>query len=215
MIFCCHRPFLAVGDVAFGDSNKPWRHLKGSKAELKIIESIIPNTECVVLRNEDATVARVIEELPKAKCVHLGTHGVYLDSASRRALGIRDGETISRRQPRLSTAIVFAGANHLASGESSEEAALTAEAIPMLSLGSTELVVLSSCDTALGVLQSGEYYSLQQAFHEAGVRNVVAALWKVKDSYTAAMMVLFYKYLHEHPDMSPAEALRSAQLHMY
>lgn len=74
------------------------------------------------------------------------------------------------------------------------------------------LVVLSACDTGLGKLSSGdELVGLTRAFIYAGTPSVVASLWNVEDSSTAALMASFYKNLKT---MSKVESLRQAQLNL-
>ena len=54
---------------------------------------------------------------------------------------------------------------------------------------------------------------IQNAFHIAGARNVIAGLWKVPDEPTAELMSDFYRLLWvEH--QTPLAALRKAQLNM-
>ena len=75
--------------------------------------------------------------------------------------------------------------------------------------------MLSACETGFGEDGGGEgVYGLQRAFHVAGCRNVLAALGKVDDGATQALMTLFYRNLWE-KKMDDAEALRQAQLTLY
>src|SRR6185312_12387231 len=72
--------------------------------------------------------------------------------------------------------------------------------------------VLSACETGLGPLFDGEgVMGLQRAFHQAGVRNVVASLWSVDDAQTRLLMIRFYARLWKQ-GLPPQEALRQAQL---
>lgn len=58
-----------------------------------------------------------------------------------------------------------------------------------------EMVVLSSCDSGLGNIISGEGpMSLSYAFMRVGVFNLVYSLQKVPDEYTAMLLPLFYKH---------------------
>ena len=92
---------------------------------------------------------------------------------------------------------------------------MTAEAIAGLPLQDLDLVVLSACETGLGLVGGGEgVFGLQRAFHLAGAHNVVASLWKVDDDATAALMAIFYDQLWRQ-DKPPIEALRAAQLALY
>jgi CHAT domain-containing protein len=77
------------------------------------------------------------------------------------------------------------------------------------------LVVLSSCQSALGKEVKGEgLVGLTHAFMYAGVPRVVASLWTVGDNPTAQLMAQFYREMLKNGQMSPAAALRSAQLSM-
>jgi CHAT domain-containing protein len=74
-----------------------------------------------------------------------------------------------------------------------------------------DLVVLSSCESALGKdLGSEGIIGLPRAFLYAGARSVIASLWKVDDEATVPLMKTFYSRLQRGED--PARALRGAQL---
>jgi CHAT domain-containing protein/Tfp pilus assembly protein PilF len=74
-----------------------------------------------------------------------------------------------------------------------------------------DLVVLSACDTGLGVEVSGEgMLGLTRAFLYAGSPSVIVSLWAVEDRSTAGLMVAFKRHLDEGADR--AAALRLAKL---
>jgi CHAT domain-containing protein len=76
---------------------------------------------------------------------------------------------------------------------------------------SSQLVVLSACDTALGKDVKGEgLVSLTRGFMYAGSSSVVTSLWKVDDRATAKLMKHFYEYMLR-DGMPPSAALRSAK----
>jgi CHAT domain-containing protein len=76
-----------------------------------------------------------------------------------------------------------------------------------------DLVVLSSCDSALGKdMQSEGIIGLPRAFLYAGAKSVIASLWKVNDEATARMMSALYARIKN--GESPGSALRNAQLEM-
>lgn len=76
---------------------------------------------------------------------------------------------------------------------------------------SSELVVLSGCETALGRRVEGEgLLGLARAFLYAGARELIVSLWPVSDAATAELMVDFYRHLIA--DRDPADALRRAKL---
>ena len=75
-----------------------------------------------------------------------------------------------------------------------------------------DLVVLSACQTAVGMGAGGEgVMSLAREFMAAGVPRILASLWNVDDQATAELMRVFYEG-HLGPErLAPAAALRRAQ----
>jgi CHAT domain-containing protein/tetratricopeptide (TPR) repeat protein len=78
-----------------------------------------------------------------------------------------------------------------------------------------DLVVLSGCQTALGLEVTGEgLIGLTRGFMHAGAPRVVASLWNVNDQATANLMRLFYERMLK-DGLRPAAALRAAQIAMW
>jgi len=76
---------------------------------------------------------------------------------------------------------------------------------------SSDLVVLSACDTALGKDVNGEgLVGLTHALISAGSKSVVASLWKVDDRATSALMAEFYEAMLR-DGLPPGAALRRAK----
>ncbi len=97
------------------------------------------------------------------------------------------------------------------SGE--EDGILYAAEVYNLDLKGTELVVLSSCESARGQLVGHEGpLSLTRGFLYAGAENTLSSLWKVSDRHTAKLMTQFYEKLLG--GRSFGESLRSAKLKM-
>ena len=130
--------------------------------------------------------------------IHLSTHGFYLVGFDKYteyfdkllSYSIKDTSM-------LLSGMLLADANSTlkVSNEKTplNDGIITAEEIAMLELRNTELVVLSACETAIGVnLQEG-FGGLVRAFKNAGVKSILASLWKVPDDATAKLMTSFYK----------------------
>ena len=78
-----------------------------------------------------------------------------------------------------------------------------------------EVVVLSSCQTALGKEIRGEgLIGLVRGFMYAGAARVVASLWKVDDWATSELMKRFYNKMVSE-QLRPSAALRAAQIEMW
>jgi tetratricopeptide (TPR) repeat protein len=78
---------------------------------------------------------------------------------------------------------------------------------------SADLVVLSSCESALGKdLESEGIIGLPRGFLYAGAKSVIASLWKVDDEATAKLMSNLYARIQRGESLG--SALRGAQLDM-
>jgi CHAT domain-containing protein/Tfp pilus assembly protein PilF len=79
-----------------------------------------------------------------------------------------------------------------------------------------EMVVLSSCKTGLGKEIKGEgLVGLTRGFMYAGAARVVVSLWDINDESTAELMSRLYRRLLGKQRLSPAAALRAAQLSVW
>jgi len=80
-----------------------------------------------------------------------------------------------------------------------------------LKLDSTELVILSACETGAGKLVKGEgLMSLSRAFAYAGCNNIITSLWKAEDKTTAFLTRKLHYYLDK--KYSKDKALQMAKM---
>jgi CHAT domain-containing protein len=220
---------------AVGETPNRWPYLKGTLAEVERIEALWQGGDRVVLlQGEAARESTLREQLPRARYVHLATHGFFADpqvpsafrhDVTRERLVVEGFEltgarsTVSGRNPLLLSGVVLAGANGPSRRDAlgstvGDDGILTGEEVAELDLRATELVVLSACETGRGEVAGGEgVFGLQRAFGLAGARAVVASLWKVEDRATQVLMGEFYRNLWEN-QLGKLEALRRAQLTM-
>jgi CHAT domain-containing protein len=76
---------------------------------------------------------------------------------------------------------------------------------------STQLIVISACNTGNGKLHQGEgIFSFNRAFASIGIPASVINLWSVDSKSTYRLTELFYRYLSE--GMTTDKALQSAKL---
>jgi CHAT domain-containing protein len=79
-----------------------------------------------------------------------------------------------------------------------------------------DLVVLSGCRTGLGKEMKGEgMLGLTRGFMYAGAARVAVSLWDVNDKSTAELMGKFYGEMFGKKKLSPAAAMRNAQIAMW
>jgi CHAT domain-containing protein len=79
-----------------------------------------------------------------------------------------------------------------------------------------ELVVLSACQTGVGKEIRGEgLIGLTRGFMYAGARRMMSSLWQVDDAATSELMERFYRGMLGARKLSPAAALRAAQIDMW
>ncbi|MBD2743054.1 CHAT domain-containing tetratricopeptide repeat protein [Coleofasciculus sp. FACHB-1120] len=164
-----------------GESAQPLSNLPWAEQEAKDIAKLL-KTQAIT--GSKATKVAIAQALPKARIIHLATHGLLDDY---RGLG---------------SAIALAPSNN-------DDGLLTAEEILNLKLNA-ELVVLSACDTGRGRITGDGVIGLSRSLISAGVPSVVVSLWQVPDNSTAFLMTEFYKNLQQNADK--ATALRNAML---
>lgn len=76
-----------------------------------------------------------------------------------------------------------------------------------------EMVVLSACQTARGMLEKNEgVLGLPRSFFYSGAKSVISSLWNVPDESTAEFMEDFYRFLHQ--GKPKTEALQLAKVEM-
>ncbi len=223
---------IAQAPTRGGGGRASWDYLKGTERELDQILARAGTRDVIALRGSDASIDRLRQDLPKARFAHLATHGFFDDRGTRSVLQLTEedyrqrgdsGERVGvgKRSPLLLSGLVLAGANRKAKDKpetwAEDGGILLGEELVGLNLHGLELAVLSACETGLGDVGGGEgVYGLARAFHVAGCTNVVASLWQVDDEATAALMTLFYTRLWSgEKGMTPARALREAQLSLY
>jgi CHAT domain-containing protein/tetratricopeptide (TPR) repeat protein len=139
------------------------------------------------LVEEQATLERVIKEIPERAYLHFSCHGTYnWQEILNSGLYLAD----NKRKPSLTLAKIISDLN----------------------LSAVHLVTLSACETGLTEFEQtpDEYIGLPAGFLQAGAPGVISSLWAVDDFSTSLLIGRFYQY-HLHDKLQPAVALRQAQ----
>jgi CHAT domain-containing protein len=113
--------------------------------------------------------------------------------------------------PLLRCGLAFAGANHYAEGNDSDDGILTGMEVLNADFRGTDLVVLLACQTGLGSVQDGEGVAgLHQAFQLAGAKTVLASLWSIPTIPSSELVRMFLDNLAK--SQTKTAALHEAQL---
>ena len=115
---------------------------------------------------DDATLAKLTQNIGSGvESLHLATHGIFYKDAP------------------LNSAIYLANNKALSAKELFQN--------PLKS----NLVVLSACETGLGVSSSGEdLMGLNRSFFLGGTKTILSSLWQIDDEGTKEFMTIFHKY---------------------
>lgn len=207
-----------------------WSYLEGTLEEVNTIDSLFKQNQWATTEytgaegNEEAFKALQGPESPTV--IHISTHGYFLPDEKPSYLENKDGNRgliigANKKEkninPLYRSGLIFAGANRVWGGgnpvDGLEDGVLTAYEASNTYLGSTELVVLSACETGLGEIKTGEgVYGLQRSFQLAGADAIIMSLWQVPDKETVDLMKTFYHYWLQSNDKH--DAFRKAQLDM-
>jgi CHAT domain-containing protein len=208
-----------------------------ARAARNLFRAAFADQPATLLTGAEPTKSEVKGRLDggRLRVVHLATHGFFESPARIAALraAVRQEDPLNLAlqagqddltlalTPLLHSGVVLAGGGRdpgaaasdpTADAPPREDGILTAEEVQALDLRGCELVVLSACETGLGVGEYGQgVLGLQRAFQAAGARAVVASLWKVDDAATGALMEQFYTNFWT-KKLPKLEALRQAQL---
>ena len=179
-----------------------WSYLPGTLKEVSDIASIMKSASYKV---STFTQEEGVEEQFKALSeshtgiIHVATHGFY--------------EAVKGKGVEYA-GLIFSGANNFwayssASQQDIDDGVLTTTEIANMNLIGTDLVVLSACQTGLGLVSGEGIFGLQRAFKKAGAQSILMSLWEVDDEATQVLMTAFYRYLKA--GNSKREALMMAQ----
>jgi CHAT domain-containing protein len=167
----------------------PLPRLPGAADEARAITSQVKSAGVVSLGGAAATEAAVRSQVEARSILHFAAHTVVKDNdpfASYVALARSDG------------------------GEESD-GVLTAREVYGLNLAA-DLVVLSACRSAGGVVSGDGVAAFARAFIYAGTASLIASVWEVADQPSNQLLPAFYQSWRG--GATKAAALRRAQLQL-
>jgi hypothetical protein len=205
-----------------------FEQLSGSEQEIKQVEQEMSDKEidCSVYMGTDGTESSFKKKSgTHINIIHLSTHGMYVPTESdsirltnnfRFIISDEDSLVDEETKALSRSFIVMSGGNTLIHRDEipigQDDGILTASEISRLYFPNLDLVVLSACQTALGVVDSEGVYGLQRGFKKAGANTILMSLDKVDDEATKILMVEFYKNLMS--GKSKLQSLKDAQKYL-
>ena len=200
-------------------------YLSGTKKEIDAIKPILENSHIsVTVYSRDTACEESFKALSgtKQNVLHLATHGFFWQDKEarkeqyfkREMMQLDDEKPIVTIDPLNRCGLLFAGANSALSGhferlpKGVDDGILTAKEISVLDFRSTDIVVMSACETGLGDISGEGVFGLQRAFKMAGAQTILMTLWRVNDAATQLFMTSFFRHLNGH---TKREAFRMAQ----
>lgn len=170
---------------SFQDNPLQLNQLSHNKMEVQKIVQLLGGKMLLEKKATKTAFQNLASQYP---VIHLSTHGL-----------------IDNQNPSYSF-LAFTDDEHNWAKDSS---LLFVNEIPLLPL-SAELVVLSACQTANGVISRGEgLMSISRAFLQAGAQTLIASLWDADDHQSAILMEKYYEHLLS--GKSKATALQKAK----
>jgi CHAT domain-containing protein len=194
--------------------------LPGTETELtEMVKSLTASNWKVKSYKRIEASEENIRKVRSPKLLHIATHGYFLkdvESTDKKFLGFNTQKF--KQLADVRSGLILAGAAINTSDSvkvsSDKDGILTSREASVLDLSGTDLVVLSACQTGLGeeTLNNG-VIGLQQAFSNAGAKNLILSLWPVDDNATQLLMVKFYEYwLKDASNQNISSAFKKAQL---
>lgn len=172
------------GDLKLGD-------LPDAEKEVAALGALFGKANSRVFIGTKAVEEVVKKESPNFDVLHFATHGV-----------------LDNKSPMYSWLLL---ANSPRS--TSEDGLMEAWEVANLNL-KADLVTLSACETALGIVSAGEgMMGMSWAFFAAGSSSLIASQWEVNSPSTSTLMIKTYRHLMEGSALAnnPAAKARALQ----
>jgi len=182
-------PTMPSFSLQFGEVPVYMTRLPGAEIEAKAVADVL---NVAPLTNDAATRTVVLEQMPKARIIHLATHG-WLGSTECMEGVVALAPNSQGKNGFLTLRDIF----HLSSDR---------HQLPL----SADLVCLSACDIARGQIWGDGVFRLSQAFLVAGANTLIISLWLPPTDSSPILMKQFYQDFQGTGDK--AQSLRQAML---
>ena len=165
--------------------------LPGTDKEVDLITKSLADSTFTRLSGAEATKETVLKKFCEYDLLYFATHG------------------ISNSENPMDHSFLVLSETENASGYLTFNEIMHTRKECMLN---ADLVVLSACQTGLGMSHEGGIIGLARSFQIAGANHVLMSLWNINDQETANLMSGFFGELFNSKEFMPHEALRKAIL---
>ncbi len=182
------------------DFSQSHSQLPGAEEEVLSIEKTLKNknirTSTYIFN--DATEELFRTAVKGKQIVHIATHGFFIDKKEASDLLSLD-KNRALDNPLLQSGFLLKYGGDLADSLDFRQynkysGIVTANEIMAMDFESTQIVVMSACETGLGKNENGQgVQGLQSAFLTAGAKTLIMSIFKVEDAVTKLLMETFDK----------------------
>lgn len=178
-----------------GSNTRLFSYLSGTRAEVDSIGRMIAEAST----RHEMSEATLKSQFPQYSVVHIATHGYSLDVGIRKRPELL-ADSIPYDKSLVASGLALSGANVAINRQTGEDELLSAEEICDMDLSNVDFVVLSACETAKGSISDEGAAGLVRGLKNAGVKTILATLWKVDDTSTMLFMKELYRQLSSGAD---------------
>ena len=202
--------YFSSHSISKGKRGQGVPYLAGSRKELYNIDAMLPETwkSHLFLGHEanKPNFLRLSSRIVPHSVIHIATHGFSLQHDDN----ITDGRIVSFEEfpfigsnayqdPMMRNGFLLTGANRYWNKpvpyNAMDSGIVTAHDVSQMNLYGTDLVILSSCQSAAGEMMDGEgVYGLVRAFKVAGAQAVMANFNPISDEKTVLFITTFYRH---------------------
>lgn len=162
--------------------------LNGAARELQFLKQTF-GQQLATLDGDNATKSAFLQIATQPITIlHISTHGYYDKNIDKRLTTDNLANGLSGENTLRSCGLKLSGYN-----DNSPEGCITAYEISKLDLSNIELVFLDACQTGDGKVVNGVPHSLAEAFHRAGVPNIIATTDEIRDDDATQFCITFFK----------------------
>jgi len=166
------------------------KELPGTKKEIDNISKILFSKKYNIIKYTEEEASEFnLKRVFSPRILHIATHGYFHLEPTL------SFEKKINLDPNWRSGLILSGAENtiMKNSHIKDNGWFTSQEASLLNLDKTDLVVLSACETGLGVVENGKgVLGFQNSIKIAGAETIIMSLWSVSDNATQELMSSFY-----------------------